>query len=226
MGIGKKTRLQAKIHRREAKKEKYKLDLIKIIGIIFVVGLAASLVVVKVATIIYPVVYAYIKSFIKHYKTPTVNPHLRTRLNHEDFKLAHFQKEPVLFPSLQRHSNLEHVWTHLEAVCSHEVSSSQECSNDSIIDSVASSVVESSIFNFSSAMREPLSTPHLTTRSNYTKPIANFRSDISLELLIADGDGCATFHQGPQSWSELLIGRKRWFLYRPGGSATSWRHIV
>jgi hypothetical protein len=227
MGIGKKTRIQAKIHRREVKREQYKTDLIKIICIIFVVGLTASLIVVKAVTLIYPVISMYIKDLIKSYRTASVNPYLKNHLKYEDFKSVYLQKEPILFPSLQSDAHTQAIWSHFETICNqnnlehpitcHKLDDEKVCQyqNGPIV------------FNFSSSdvMKNLLATPHLITSKNDTKVIANFRSSISLELLIpsSDIDGNTdknnlypTFQQHTQSWNELIVGRKKWYLYRPG----------
>lgn len=244
MGIGKKTRIQAKRDRREISREKYKAELIKTICLIFIVGLTASLIVVKVITIIYPIINDHAKDFIKSYRSANVNPFFKSKLKHEDFKSLYFQKEPILFDSLQGDAHTEAIWTHFETICSHEADPRSAAEEDQgFSHPLYLSCLEHDnrhednntchrqnsglrIFNFSTmgAIRSLITTPHLVTQGNATKAITHFRNEISLELLVPSsaaeesesGKRYPTFQQHPQSWNELIVGRKKWFLYRPG----------
>lgn len=262
MGIGKKTRIQAKRDRREVSREKYKAELIKTISLIFVVGLTASLILVKVITLIYPIVNDHVKEFIKSYRSVTVNPFLKNKLTHEEFKSIYLQKEPILFDSLEGDAHAEVIWAHFEAVCGqeteantsiHPLACQENEDNHNVVDSnVCHQNLNGgpSMFNFSSSfsmgtIRSQITTPHLVTKGNETKAIAHFRNEISLELWVpfttsmssssipaaprtamdatsgdsgkrGGGDAYPTFQQHPQSWNELIVGRKKWYLYRPG----------
>lgn len=263
MGIGKKTRIQAKRDRREISREKYKAELIKTICLIFIVGLIASLILVKVVFIIYPIISGHVKDFIKSYRSSNENLFLKKKLRHEDFKSLYFQKEPILFVSSQRDAHTEATWAYLEAICSRDTSQSTTehewyfgrltCRSEGDNHDKESTACQNRngpiIFNFSSSatmetVRSIISTPRLVTHKNETKAIANFRNEISLELLgvpsssnldtsaktdsreakrdgkrgASDSSAYPTFQQHPQSWSELIVGRKQWYLYRPGTS--------
>jgi hypothetical protein len=246
MAVGRKTRFQAKLHRREVKKELYKADLIKTIGLIFIVGLIASSILVYIITIIYPVAASYIKKAFKSYRFTSVNPYLKKNLQHEDFKHMYLQKEPVLFPSLQTHTHTEAIWNHFEIICNQERrehSHPLQCRHE---DTCQNNEGSNSpiIFNFSSSsnIRNLVHAPQLASHDNGTKVLTNLRgSEIRLELLLPDNEwlpdsddetaqepllssssggsgsgGFRTFRQQGQGWSELIVGRKKWFLYRPG----------
>lgn len=219
MGLGKKTRFQSKLHKREVKREQYKADLIKIICIIFVVGLAASLLVLKVVSLIYPIAAQFVKDFIKSYRSVPVNPYLKVNLKHEDFKAVYFQKEPVLFPSHHGDKNAEAIWDHIEQIFSEGNSfvgidnhESDFCSGEPIVLNLSTTFA---------AVKDMFTPPTLITKKNQSKAVFNFKSEISIDFLLPDTTHTSepvtpTFQQHTQSWHELIAGRKKWYLYRPG----------
>ena len=220
MGIGRKTRTQAKLHKREVKREQYKAEVLRTIFFVFIIGLCASLVLVKIASLIYPVVSQYAKDFIRHYSNSYSNPYLKNKLTYEDFKSLYIQKEPVLFPSrdIDAHTNI--IWKYMESVCNEEEVNIDElqvlCAHETCSDGRRFQ------FNFSSSstIKNMISAPHLGYGKNGTKAIANYRTPITVDMLLPGNNPSATcfttFQQHSHGWNELVAGRKKWFLYRPG----------
>ena len=250
MGLGKKTRFQSKQHRREIKQQKYKTELIRTICLIFLIGLTASLVIVKIMTLLYPIASQYIKEIIQSYRNGNVtvtNPFLKNSLKYEEFKSLYYQKEPVLFPSSHSdtHNHVEIMWNYIEDVCiegrngvsdtvgsgsaSNSASASNSNSNSGTVLSDQCTLNRPFVLNFSSSFastRHLFSVPKIpsNTNKNESRLISNYRNNITFELKFPCEDvesSCPTFRQQTQSWNELLSGRKKWFLYRPGGLISS-----